>query len=379
MFEIENKQTKEFFNGDGVYIGFFSDLHLNPRDSHGKMQGRVSERYKDKLKILSNIVEFFSDLPLNFVVNGGDTFNHPNVGETCKADYLSILSQSKRTVYTLIGNHDASVFSHALLSPQVVTDGTNAKIQIVSATKGIKIGNIMIGLLPYTLDVNGLFEKNNLNADIVFLHNEIKGRHPDGFPLSSFSQIPVEDLEVKKNTTWIFGHYHSPKNIAGNIRFAGACARNGFGDDWKPCISIFKVDAGTKKVSSLRLNINDREFKTFEVSTADSALAVNSEDIVKVKLKGSRESVDTWYPSIKAYLEYVFYSIILKEYTTLEISNKTKSIEGSQQLAEVLNQTVKDSDIPKDLHETADLVVAALMDYNGHDEFVEAVKRESIE
>ena len=71
------------------------------------------------------------------------------------------------------------------------------------------------------------------------MHNEITGKAPEGYPLSSYSQIKAEDLD--KDIYWIFGHYHTRTQYTKNILFAGAAARNTFADSWQPGCSIFKV------------------------------------------------------------------------------------------------------------------------------------------
>lgn len=357
MFEVQADQTelKEFFDKPALStFGVFTDLHLNPKDPHGRISNDISLRYADKLKILENIISFFNNTPVDFVINAGDTFHHPRIAERFKADYLIEIKKSKRQLLTLVGNHDSSSFDHIFSSVKewgspVHLYNTDFPHFIDTATI-VQFDKFYLSFVPYTVDINGVkamtVEPNM--PHVCFVHNEIAGKAPEGFPLSMYSQIKAEDLA--KKTYFIFGHYHTPTLYTENIHFAGACARNDFGSLYTPGVSIFKI-LENGRVENRFILIKDRDFikATVDCSSANTVAfdIINEkymeEDIVHIVLAGNRDNVNKMYSIAEKHIKSAFSMSITKEYDTVIKSSNEIMEDGKLGVFQIMEKVVKDN------------------------------------
>jgi len=384
MFKIlkNQKEAQEFLKDSLYSFGYFTDIHLNPRDPHGKAGAdSVSPRFYEKIEILGNMVDFFNELPLEFVVNGGDTFHHPRIAERFKADYLNSIKKSDHPVITVIGNHDASSYDHVLSS---VESWQSKELNLKEHAFVSNFSPIFLPshdfsfyFIPYTLDINALKWPNNKvsKSAIAFMHNEITGKAPEGYPLSSYSQIKAKDLD--KNIYWIFGHYHTRTQLTKNILFAGAAARNTFADSWQPGCSLFKIT--DKGVESLFCPVEDREYKKFPIDVKDGKNEVilkelsehyAKEDIVHIVLTGKKDRVNTVYSFLSTTLPDCFSMTITKEPNTVFDSiKKSTDVQGiSQIMEETTKQNADSKNTPILLH-----TGNSLLESTEHTEFMEKV------
>jgi len=323
-----------------------ADLHLSAPSSENIIEG-LPEKLHQKMKVLQNIVQFYTKNCMDSLVVAGDVFHNKSViHAVAMSSFLDFVRNNRDVKFILMsGNHDMSSRTGEGVSSLKAFDmEPNVKTihkTMTSKKEGITfipwdpvnmIGDIKKCDTPYAISHLGLNEAA-LNSGI-----------------SIISDIGLKD--VSKFDKFFLGHYHKPQEIENTI-YVGSIIQEDWGerDDEKRFI-VFDTETGNvesipttgyRKYFKLTL---DKENKDSVIEQAKKYLADGHE--VKIS---KVESIDT--SDIESMIKVV---------DDIELDITNRGITSDMTLVDMMSKYLEIKDIPKESVDEYMLVGKSLVD-----------------
>ncbi len=267
-----------------------ADLHLRLQEPYGKINPEtgLNTRLEDKLKLLKFLVDRAIEEEVDGFVILGDVFDRLNPPEVMRQAFINTLvlplKDAKIPLHILIGNHDTNLSGTTNMMAEDVL-GAFKLYDTIDISQTI-IGDQSCIFVPFGYDI--LSVKGMAKHSIVFGHEEIRGAS-----IGAQNWIPTEGIKAESLKDYklvILGHIHKPQQVADNIYYVGALAKQNFGErDEGQRTILLTVDSNSDcQIESISLP--DRPFVQYELNETDKVkLPVPPKGaVVKLVLKGSR-------------------------------------------------------------------------------------------
>jgi len=270
-------------------ILFFSDAHLGYKRYSSITENFIFESEQDARNALTEILDIISHYPVSKIIFCGDLFHSNKPTPTNikwviewfhKLDNLGIES------YFIVGNHDASEYSHAF----VFAHSLNLKnITIIEKTTTIALSPNIHGIfIPFMFgeslqnkyhktqdafnSLNDLVDPTKVNIVISHLHEVHAGFGSEARMISNLVSS-VNITKTASNLYYVFGHVHTPQQYKVGescVYYPGALI-NMTSDDCEIPKYVLLCDERTLEFSYVPLT-KIRKFKLIKAKTIDDAV-----------------------------------------------------------------------------------------------------------
>ncbi len=263
----------------------YSDLHIRP------------ERIEDCEIVLNAIPEICEKYKIEYVINGGDTFNTRGVLRTScfqilYEHYMSWIHKGLKQII-IVGNHDQEDKAGEI-HPMSVFNNKNEGWHVIDRPCKIKIDDKLFGFSPYVLDP---YEAINTmkGSHTCFVHWGFKGAKRNAGNIDS-DGVDVDAVSGFKKV--FSGHYHYRNSIE-NVHYIGSPFQQNYGErDQEKGVLIYdsktgKIEfvaiEGTKKHWEINVTWEDGK----EVYSGDLK-AIKQKDHVRLVAHGDLECVSNF-------------------------------------------------------------------------------------
>jgi hypothetical protein len=284
---------------NNIYI--VADLHLIYNSPFGVKQNlpnktKINSRLNDQLNSLKKVVnDTISDPNAILFVFAGDTFDIPNPSKELRRMFFETISplfHMKKDVIFILGNHEWSNLGKHPFS-DISTLHKNY-FHVVASRIGTEIKGKKVLFIPYgSLDTIA----DNDVADLMIGHVPVIGEKMNDHIKAREGLTKAELKKCFKLTR--LGHFHTRSEF-----YIGGLCRRGYSDKNNLCgYEILNID----DLSIKHVEVPDRQFKEImidEKNISNLSIDTDKEDIVKIKIKGSKTFVKSLkYSSLWSDLE----------------------------------------------------------------------------
>lgn len=276
--------------GDKVLLT--ADLHLSERNYYGVVgKSGLPIRLEDKLRILTEMVEYAKRENIDTFVIAGDIFHEPEVSEKLKSLFYSCFQSYFGKVIVVIGNHDiANDGRYNFVSDSVLSSqGALGKFYIID--KPETLGWIdFVPWLPADKMIQ-YFESTEPNSEYLVSHFL-----PSGARGHSSKLIGVPTVVFRKYRYAFGGDVHKAQVVDGSVICIGSPYRNDFGEEtYTPGFIVYEKGKAFG-ADAFRPTI-DRRFYTLRVTASnwqsESERLVSEGDFVKLVISGKKAELST--------------------------------------------------------------------------------------
>lgn len=241
-------------------------------DSHHRTEKpryRIDDVYSSQFQELGEIASLVLEHDCDFILHGGDFFDHPRPSHELVRDIISWGKYVGVPIYVLAGNHDLVGYnSESILS---VGLGVLFESEVFKPLKELEFLEEKLfikGVLPEVVPHNDKYvlPKDDSWTKIVVSHNYISPT-----PLL-FPYLPTQEVKTNANL-FLLGHLHEPSDVEINgTRFInpGAIAR------WSrdqanriPTVLLIESVRGIIKVEKIPLSCAKPSAEIFDLNGAE--------------------------------------------------------------------------------------------------------------
>ena len=277
-----------------------SDFHLSLRETHAITTEEGNSRLADKLRLISESVQYAITNKADMYVSAGDEFDSLNPPELLRYKFIEVMAplfEAKIPWRLIMGNHVYNATYYNMMSEEKLLKLLGkSEFQIVSELSMEDFKDVPLSYIPWVrVKEAEEFLKANPKR-FVFGHMPIKGAVLNDYEITLKEGVLPIFLENQKVA--LFGHYHKVQ-LTKDWGYIGSIARQDFSerDQDKGFISLNINDLDGIGINFIK--VNDRPFTQYEFSEGDDPIEFVEQltlkgDIVKVKLTGT----DKWLYSI---------------------------------------------------------------------------------
>ena len=297
-----------------VKLLWFSDLHLSTKDKLGIINSEgKNTRLEEKIKFLDSIVAAVDFLNPDIVVDGGDVFDSGNTAIPAALRKLYVehfivpMDKVKKAyrkdlqVRILKANHDSDGEYDALSSEAILLNRDEYKrVAVVESAQVEWIAGVQFVFLPYNEEFPHI---NNPRPDMTIVCGHFT------IPNVGFPDRKMIELDPSKYKKAIIGHIHT--RIEGDkFIYPGSCFPQNFKeveDRGDPFVyfSLFEIVVDEKLENEVVhdeiIEVRETQYSCSSIITYPNQyfkifaseignLPIRNNSIVKIKIKGSKES-----------------------------------------------------------------------------------------
>lgn len=279
-----------------------ADLHLESKMESNLDRDKALLRREELLETFERMVHFAADEGVRVILLAGDLFDKPNIRKTAIRLVLDqVIEHPDIDFLYLRGNHDCGDFDSELLSDEAPD---NLRLFREDEWTSYSYENVVISGREITesnqktLSASLILDPSNFN--IVMLH----GQESDYEGNDKTIKIHLGAFQNKFIDYLALGHIHSYKkerlDDRGEYCYPGCPEGRGFDECGKKGFVVLDIEDG--KCTSEFVSLSKRGLHEVEVSVEEdmksgvlleeverSLLAISSQDLVKVVLKGNTQ------------------------------------------------------------------------------------------
>lgn len=277
-----------------------SDFHLSLRETHAITTEEGNSRLQDKLKLISESVQYAITNKADMYISAGDEFDYLNPPELLRYKFIEVMAplfEAGIPWRLIMGNHVYNATYYNMMSEEKLLKLLGKQeFQIVSELSTEDFKDVPLSYIPWVRAPEAVeFLKANPTR-YVFGHIAIEGAVLNDYEITSKSGIPITSLQDQHMC--LFGHFHKHQLHSDVYGYVGSIARQDFSerDQAKGFIELQIDSTGHQTVF---IEVHDRPFTQYEFSEPDDPIEFAEQlklngDIVKVKLTGT----DKWLYSV---------------------------------------------------------------------------------
>jgi DNA repair exonuclease SbcCD nuclease subunit len=277
-----------------------ADFHLSLRETHAITTEEGNSRLVDKLRLISESVQYAITNKADMYISAGDEFDSLNPPELLRYKFIEVMAplfEAGIPWRLIMGNHVYNATYYNMMSEEKLLKLLGkSEFQIISEISTEQFRGHELGYIPWVRIKEAeefLSKKHNM---VIFGHMPIMGALLNDYEIKSKDGIQPSGFGNQR--AGFFGHYHKPQ-MSGNFGYVGSIARQDFSErnQEKGFIEYNSQSGGTQDIQFIK--VNDRPFTQYEFSEGDDPIEFAEQltlngDIVKVKLTGT----DKWLYSI---------------------------------------------------------------------------------
>jgi len=277
-----------------------ADFHLSLRETHAITTEEGNSRLQDKLKLISESVEYAITNKADMYISAGDEFDSLNPPEILRYKFIEVMAplfEAGIPWRLIMGNHVYNATYYNLMSEEKLLKLLNkTEFHIVSEISTEQFRGHELGYIPWTR-VKEAQEFLSKTKDLVLVgHMPILGALLNDYEIRS--KEGLQSSSFMGHRAGFFGHYHKPQ-MEGVFGYVGSIARQDFSErDQEKGFIVYNSNSQSDHNVQF-IKVNDRPFTQYEFSEGDDPVEFAEQlnlngDIVKVKLTGT----DKWLYSI---------------------------------------------------------------------------------
>ena len=280
-----------------------ADFHLSLRETHAITTEEGNSRLQDKLKLISESVQYAITNKADMYISAGDEFDSLNPPELLRYKFIEVMAplfEAGIPWRLIMGNHVYNATYYNMMSEEKLLKLLGkTEFKIISELSTEEFQGHTLGYIPWVRIKEAEEFLSKTHDMVLFGHMPIVGALLNDYEIRSKEGIAGPNFIGQRAA--FFGHYHTPQ-MQGAFGYVGSIARQDFSerDQDKGFIQYTSSSPiGSDNHDVQFIKVNDRPFTQYEFSEPDDPiefveqLTLNG-DIVKVKLMGT----DKWLYSI---------------------------------------------------------------------------------